>query len=283
MSEELIFSGEHGKAMFVGGETWVRSNRFERLAAELAEALYAERAARDSNLQAIIDWLATDKPPELAFTSGPQRRIADEIVMLRAAREAAEHRANELGAIFDQHFKELESLRSQLATVTAERDEAREHAGVLDEQFKCLAAKVQTIHDMLDQRRVLAADGTHPQIVERVGIALKRMRYAETSILDAQEVLASHDAAKDVDDWIDRIERICVEHKEQQSSLAAAQQRVERLREAIRALLALHVTNGPLEVIEYGPGGTTEEEVAHRQIIEAIHQATLTTEATNES
>lgn len=71
------------------------------------EALAAERTAREADLQDVIDWLGTDKPAALAFSSGPKRRIADEIEGLRmnlaaAQAQAAAMRAA-LSAMLDLH------------------------------------------------------------------------------------------------------------------------------------------------------------------------------------
>ena len=48
---------------------------------------------------------------------------------------------------------------------------------------------------------------------------------------------------------------------------------VEQYTSALKAMLALHRIGGPLEIIEFGPGGTGEETEAHQEIDAAKEQA----------
>jgi hypothetical protein len=178
---------------------------------------------------------------------------------------------------------ELARLRAELEAVNALGRQWGYGQGELDDDLAgCLARRMESERAAREaaERRFATVTAERDGWKQQHDMVLSQARKDNLRAEDADRYeqwlldLGRISGCGHVDERLPR----CIEE-----AFAAAQQRVERLREAIRALLALHVTNGPLEVIEYGPGGTTEEEVAHRQIIEAIHQATLTTEATNES
>jgi hypothetical protein len=173
------------------------------LAGCLARKLAAERAARESNLQAIIDWLATDKPPELAFASGLQRRIADEIVMLRAAREAAERRF--AGACTELH--EVQQVCGKALGYPRYCDDRDNFPGATE------------------------ADGVCPGEHSGVTIAGELAERLATVTAERDEAVAGRNEA--IHQW----RYFCGAANSASRKLSAAQQRVERLKETIRLIV----------------------------------------------
>jgi len=101
----------------VPSETWQRVWRALRDHARLTQEL-SERA----DPQRIIDWLHSDKykPPELAFTAGPERRIADALIACNVNRTIAELELGKVQKQLAERDAEIAQLRLRLLSAAGD-------------------------------------------------------------------------------------------------------------------------------------------------------------------